>query len=281
MSPGSEFVQFCSLDDFLPRLFVFKSLAEMRFSRRSMAVYTPVRARRKAEPFRLGLLSELNAQGPCRILLHPHSTCLNMPDGFRHRPFSLLQRVREAVRARQYSIRTEEAYASWIRRYILFHHRRHPAEMSEAEVGEFLTHLATQGEVTASTHNQALNALIFLYRHILERPLSDLGNVVRAKRYTPPALRATSVARDEPSVSRTPRNPGLFQRAPHPLRNQQQSLVVVVVADELYAERKSLRTAARRQRDARQAEQRPVAIEERAAGAFEAGRRLIRRARRQ
>src|SRR5215510_13559556 len=94
----------------------------------------------------------------------------------------LLQRVREAIRARHYSIRTEEAYAFWIRRYILFHNRRHPAEMSETEVGEFLTNLATQAEVAASTQNQALNALIFLYRHILERPLGDLGNVVRAKR---------------------------------------------------------------------------------------------------
>lgn len=97
-------------------------------------------------------------------------------------PSPLLQRVREAVRTRHYSIRTEEAYAFWVRRYILFHHRRHPAEMSEAEVGAFLTHLATQGEVAASTQNQALNALIFLYRHVLERPLGDLGNVVRAKR---------------------------------------------------------------------------------------------------
>ena len=73
-------------------------------------------------------------------------------------PSPLLQRVREAIRARHYSIRTEETYAFWVRRYILFHHKRHPEEMSEVEVGEFLTHLATQGEVAASTQNQALNA---------------------------------------------------------------------------------------------------------------------------
>lgn len=97
-------------------------------------------------------------------------------------PSPLLQQVRDAVRARHYSIRTEDAYAFWVRRYILFHRKRHPAEMSEVEVGEFLTHLATHAEVAASTQNQALNALIFLYRHVLERPLGDLGNVVRAKR---------------------------------------------------------------------------------------------------
>ena len=84
----------------------------------------------------------------------------------------LLQRLREAIRARHYSIRTEEAYAFWVRRYILFHDKRHPVEMGEAEVRKSLTNLATQGEVAASTQNQALNALIFLYRHVLERPLA-------------------------------------------------------------------------------------------------------------
>jgi integron integrase len=97
-------------------------------------------------------------------------------------PPTLLQRLREAVRARHYSIRTEEAYAFWVRRYILFHRKRHPSDMGEAEVREFLTHLATHHEVAASTQNQALNALIFLYRYVLERPLGDLGEVVRAKR---------------------------------------------------------------------------------------------------
>jgi len=94
----------------------------------------------------------------------------------------LLQRVREAVRVRHYSIRTEEAYVHWTRRFVLFHGKRHPADMSEAEVGAFLTSLALEGEVAASTQNQALNALVFLYRHVLEQPLGDLGGIARAKR---------------------------------------------------------------------------------------------------
>jgi site-specific recombinase XerD len=96
-------------------------------------------------------------------------------------PPTLLQRLKDAIRVRHYSIRTEQTYAFWVRRYILFHRKRHPLDMGEAEVREFLTNLATQGEVAASTQNQALNALIFLYRHVLERPLGDLGEVVRAK----------------------------------------------------------------------------------------------------
>ena len=97
-------------------------------------------------------------------------------------PPTLLQRLREAIRARHYSIRTEEAYDFWVRQYILFHRKRHPSDMGEAEVSGFLTHLATQRVVAASTQNQALNALIFLYRHVLDRPLGDLTEIVRAKR---------------------------------------------------------------------------------------------------
>lgn len=94
----------------------------------------------------------------------------------------LLELLRQAIRARHYSIRTEEAYAFWVRRFILFHGKRHPLEMRETEVRAFLTNLATQGDVAASTQNQALNALIFLYRHVLEKPLGNLGEIVRAKR---------------------------------------------------------------------------------------------------
>lgn len=93
-----------------------------------------------------------------------------------------LQRVRAAVRTLHYSIRTEEAYVQWIRRFIVFHGKRHPAEMGEAEVRAFLSHLAVECGVAASTQNQALNAIVFLYRHIVERPLGELAGVVRAKR---------------------------------------------------------------------------------------------------
>jgi integron integrase len=94
----------------------------------------------------------------------------------------LLDRVRTAIRTRHYSLRTEEAYVGWIRRYIFFHGKRHPAEMGESEINAFLSYLAVKGHVSASTQNQALSALLFLYRHVLEKSLPKLENVVRAKK---------------------------------------------------------------------------------------------------
>lgn len=93
----------------------------------------------------------------------------------------LLDRVRQAIRARHYSRRTEKTYVAWVRRYIFFHGKRHPAEMGAAEVTRFLTSLAVDGNVAASTQNQALSALLFLYREVLEQDLPWLDNVVRAK----------------------------------------------------------------------------------------------------
>ena len=80
----------------------------------------------------------------------------------------LLDQVRIAIRTRHYSRRTEKAYAGWIRRFILFHGKRHPADMGANEVTRFLSHLATAGRVSASTQNQALSALLFLYRDMLQ-----------------------------------------------------------------------------------------------------------------
>jgi integron integrase len=94
----------------------------------------------------------------------------------------LLDRVRHALQARHGSRRTEKAYVAWIRRYILFHGKRHPADMGAAEITQFLTSLAVEGNVAASTQNQALSALLFLYRHVLEQELPWLEGVVRAKR---------------------------------------------------------------------------------------------------
>ena len=94
----------------------------------------------------------------------------------------LLDRVRQAVRARHYALRTEQTYVQWIRRFILFHGKRHPGEMGKREIEAFLTHLAVSAHVSASTQNQALAAILFLYRHVLERDLEWLGDVVRAKR---------------------------------------------------------------------------------------------------
>ncbi len=92
-----------------------------------------------------------------------------------------LERVRAAIRVRHYSIRTEQAYLQWARRFILFHDKRHPAQLGEPEVAAFLSYLATQREVAPATQNQALNALVFLYQAVLERPLANIGGIVRAK----------------------------------------------------------------------------------------------------
>jgi integron integrase len=94
----------------------------------------------------------------------------------------LLDRVREAIRARHYSRRTDKVYVQWIKRFIFFHGKRHPAEMGAAEVTAFLTFLAVHGKVAASTQNQALSALLFLYREVLGVELPWLDDVVRAKR---------------------------------------------------------------------------------------------------
>jgi len=97
------------------------------------------------------------------------------------RPKELLEQVHGAIRLKHCSIRTEEAYVNWVKRYIYFHDVRHPAEMGAAEVEAFLTHLAVKENVAASTQNQALSALLFLYREVLHQ---DLGPVdaLRAKR---------------------------------------------------------------------------------------------------
>jgi integron integrase len=94
----------------------------------------------------------------------------------------LLDRLRAALRARHYSLRTEEAYVAWVRRYVLFHGKRHPGEMGEAEINAFLTDLAVKKKVAASTQNQALSALLFLYRDVLGKSVDSLGDVVRARR---------------------------------------------------------------------------------------------------
>jgi integron integrase len=109
----------------------------------------------------------------------------------------LLEQVRAAIRVRHYSVRTERAYIDWIVRFIHFHGRRHPAQMGETEVGAFLSHLAVERSVAASTQNQALNALSFLYKVVLERPLGNLQGVVRAKRpeRLPTVLTTDEVAR--------------------------------------------------------------------------------------
>ncbi|MDR2187559.1 MAG: integron integrase [Azonexus sp.] len=94
----------------------------------------------------------------------------------------LLDQMREAIRVRHYSIRTEEAYCDWTRRFILFHDKRHPREMGASEISAFLTHLANERHVSAATQNQAKSALLFLYRQVLGMDLPWLDEIVQAKR---------------------------------------------------------------------------------------------------
>lgn len=97
-------------------------------------------------------------------------------------PVRLLDQVREKLRAKHYSLRTEHAYVGWIRRFIRFHGKRHPRQMGATEIEAFLSHLATAGNVAASTQNQALSAILFLYRDVFNVELRWLDKVTRAKR---------------------------------------------------------------------------------------------------
>ena len=94
----------------------------------------------------------------------------------------LLDQLGEALQTRHYSRKTEQVYRHWVRNDIFFHGVRHPAEMGEPEMNAFLTHLAVAGKVSASTQNQALSALLFLYRHVIGRETGDLGDVIRARK---------------------------------------------------------------------------------------------------
>jgi integron integrase len=97
-------------------------------------------------------------------------------------PPRLLEQVREAIRVRHYSLRTEQTYVGWIKRFILFHGKRHPRDMGVQEVQQFLSHLAVAGHVAASTQSQALSAVLFLYQQVLKQDIGWLDDVVRAKK---------------------------------------------------------------------------------------------------
>ena len=106
----------------------------------------------------------------------------------------LLDQMRQTIRRKGYSHRTEQAYTQWVRRFILYHHKRHPAEMGPAEIEAFLTHLAADLEVAASTQNQALQAILFLYREVLQQPIAEHLNYLYAKR---PQRLPTVLTREE------------------------------------------------------------------------------------
>jgi integron integrase len=103
-------------------------------------------------------------------------------DSITSQPPKLLDQVRDRLRLKHYSIRTEQAYIQWVKRYILFHGKRHPAELGKEEAEAFLTSLAVQRNVAASTQSQALSALLFLYREVLGQDLPWLTEVTRAKK---------------------------------------------------------------------------------------------------
>ncbi len=97
----------------------------------------------------------------------------------------LLDQVSDAIRTKHYSFRTEKTYTDWIRRFILFHNKRHPKEMGVPEVQQFITHLATNDNVSASTQNQALSAVMFLYRHVLHTELQFPADTIRPSKSKP------------------------------------------------------------------------------------------------
>jgi len=113
--------------------------------------------------------------GGLTVATHPRAPAPNQKP-------KLLDQVRQAIRTRHYSYRTEKAYVHWIKRFIFFHNKRHPLEMAEPEIGQFLSSLATDRHVSSSTQNQALNALPFLYNEVLEKKIGLIQGVVRANR---------------------------------------------------------------------------------------------------
>jgi site-specific recombinase XerD len=102
--------------------------------------------------------------------------------GTGHKETKLSDRIREVIRMKHYSLRTEKTYISWIKRYMLFHHMRHPREMNTPDIEAFLSHLAMNRKVSSSTQNQAFNAILFLYRDVLCIDLKGPIDSVRAKR---------------------------------------------------------------------------------------------------
>jgi len=106
----------------------------------------------------------------------------HLPDTFTPEKPRLLDQVRNTIRTKHYSLRTEEAYVEWIKRFIFFHNKRHPNEMGAAEINQYISYLAVNRNVAASTQNQALCAILFLYKEVLSKDVGDLGNIIWAKK---------------------------------------------------------------------------------------------------
>ncbi|MFW5440513.1 MAG: site-specific integrase, partial [Methylophilaceae bacterium] len=98
-----------------------------------------------------------------------------MVDTITHKPLKLMDRLRQKIRFKHYSLSTERVYSQWVRQYILFHDKQHPKDLGEQDIVRFLNYLANDRNVAASTQNQVLSALVFLYKEVLEKELGDLG----------------------------------------------------------------------------------------------------------
>jgi integron integrase len=147
-----------------------------QLGRREVTAFLEHVVRTEQEP-----LPALEAARSALEVLYRHVLGMDLGELPRPQPPRLLDRMRQVLRVRHYSPRTEDCYLHWVRHFILFHGKRHPRDMGAAEVEQFLTHLAVQGHVAASTQNQALNALVFLYQQVLEIELGRL-DAVRARR---------------------------------------------------------------------------------------------------
>lgn len=144
------------------------------------------------------------------------------------RPKRLLDQVRDVIRVKHYSPKTEESYVHWIKRYIFFHDKRHPMEMGEEEIETFLTHLATKERVAASTQNQAFSALLFLYRNILKKDLPHSIEAVRAKcsKHLPTVLTKTEVQKNHHKHGGHVSTHGRAQQSP--INNPKSEIVFVL-----------------------------------------------------
>ena len=120
-----------------------------------------------------GIVWSMNENGSMQTA--SHTTSMKNPP-------KLLDQVRYALRTRHYSYRTEKCYIQWIKSYILFHDKRHPAELAENHINQYLTHLAVDKKVAASTQNQSLCAIVFLYKNVLKIDLGDFGPLIWAKK---------------------------------------------------------------------------------------------------
>jgi site-specific recombinase XerD len=109
----------------------------------------------------------------------------------------LLDQVRNVIRVKHFSLSTERAYVGWIRRFILFHHKKHPKEMAESEIRQFISHLAVDAKISASTQTVALRSLLFLYREVLKKELPYVAHIERAQRRKTLPLVLTVPARDD------------------------------------------------------------------------------------